>query len=255
MFADVEADLYVMVDGDDTYEHAAAPALVDELLQQGLDMVTGKRLTAGEGGEYRAGHALGNRAFTRLYRVLFGADHGDVFSGYRVMTRRFVKSFPAMTTGFDIETELIAHAAELQVGVGEVPTRYGARPEGSDSKLSTYRDGARILRSALHLYRDLAPARFFGILAALTTLVAWILGIPVILEFFDTGLVERYPTAFLAASIQVIALVLLTSGIVVAAVRRANSEQRRLVYLSHGAPPGFGVVSAPSPAPAEVAAG
>jgi len=245
MFADVEADLYVMVDGDATYEAAAAPVLVELALTHGLDMVVGERITAPstDGEEYRSGHVLGNKVFTGLYRRLFGTDYNDVFSGYRVMTRRFVKSFPAMTTGFDIETELIVHAADLQVGVGERPTAYVARPDGSESKLSTYQDGWRILRSAMRLYRDSSPSRFYGYLAVLTTVLAWALGIPVILDFLDTGEVARYPTAFLAASIQVMALTLLTAGIIIAAVRRANREQRRLVYLSHPAPPGFGRVA------------
>jgi len=242
MFADVEADLYVMVDGDATYEAAAAPALVHLALSNGLDMVVGERITAAstDGEEYRSGHVIGNKVFSGLYRRLFGTDYNDVFSGYRVMTRRFVKSFPAMTTGFDIETELIVHAADLQVGVGEHPTAYVARPDGSESKLSTYQDGWRILQSAIGLYRDSRPSRFYGYGAIIGTAIAWLLGIPIIFEFLDTEEVPRYPTAFLAASIQVMALILLTAGIIIAAVRRANREQRRLVYLSHPAPPGFG---------------
>lgn len=233
MFADVEADVYVMVDGDATYQADIAPELVARLVDGNRDMVVGQRVTEADAGEeYRSGHVLGNAAFTRLYNVLFQTQFEDVFSGYRVMTRRFVKSFPATTTGFDIETELIVHAAELRVEVDEVPTVYKARPEGSTSKLSTYKDGWRIFTSAVRLYKDTAPVRFFGAFAALCTIAAWVLGVPIITEFIDTGRVDRFPTAFLAASLQVIALVLATAGLVINAVEQVSREQRQLAFLA-----------------------
>jgi hypothetical protein len=171
-------------------------------------------------------------AFTKLYNVLFQTTFEDVFSGYRVMTRRFVKSFPATTSGFDIETELIVHAAELRVETDEVPTVYKARPEGSTSKLSTYKDGWRIFVSAIRLYKSTAPVRFFGAFAFLTTVAAWVLGIPIISEYIETNRVDRFPTAFLAASLQVIALVLATAGLVINAVEQVSREQRQLAFLS-----------------------
>lgn len=238
MFADVEADVYVMVDGDATYQADIAPELVDRLVNSNRDMVVGQRVTEEtDGEEYRSGHQLGNAVFTRLYNVLFQTEFLDVFSGYRVMTRRFVKSFPATTTGFDIETELIVHAAELRVEVDEVPTIYKARPEGSASKLSTYKDGWRIFTSAVRLYKNTAPVRFFGILAALSTVAAWVLGIPIITDYIETGLVDRFPTAFLAASLQVIALVLATAGLVINAVEQVSREQRQLSFLATPRPP------------------
>jgi glycosyltransferase involved in cell wall biosynthesis len=236
MFADVDADVYVMVDGDATYQADIAPELVARLVDGNRDMVVGQRVTeasdGSDGEEYRSGHVLGNAAFTRLYNLLFQTEFEDVFSGYRVMTRRFVKSFPATTTGFDIETELIVHAAELRVEVDEVATIYRARPEGSDSKLSTYKDGWRIFSSAIRLYKDTAPVRFFGALALLSTVAAWALGIPIISEFIETNRVDRFPTAFLAASLQVIALVLVTAGLVINAVEQVSREQRQLAFLS-----------------------
>ena len=233
MFADVEADVYVMVDGDATYDADSAPALLELLARDSLDMVVGARVPSdAEGEEYRSGHQLGNRAFTWIYNQLFDCRFDDVFSGYRVFTRRFVKSFPATTGGFDIETELIVHAADLQLEVGEHPTPYLARPEGSDSKLSTYKDGLRILLSALRLYRDSFPQRFFGGFALLATAVAWVLGIPIIDEFIRTGLVPRFPTAVLAAALQIIALVLLTAGLIINSIRQLSREQRRLAFLS-----------------------
>ncbi len=233
MFADVEADVYVMVDGDATYQADIAPDLVMRLIDGNRDMVIGQRVIEHTGGEeYRSGHQLGNVVFTRMYNLLFQTRFEDVFSGYRVMTRRFVKSFPATTSGFDIETELIVHAAELHVEVEEVPTTYVARPEGSASKLSTYSDGWRIFTSAVRLYKDTAPVRFYGALAILCTAAAWALGIPIITDFVETGLVRRFPTAFLAASLQVIALVLVTAGLVINAVEQVSREQRQLAFLA-----------------------
>lgn len=233
MFADVDADVYVMVDGDGTYDPASAPDMVARLLEHDLDMVVGVRVaTQATGQEYRSGHALGNRAFSWLLRQLFPQQANDVFSGYRVFSRRFVKTFPAVTTGFDIETELTAHVADLGAPIDEIETVYIARPAGSDSKLSTYRDGLRILRRAIVLYKEFRPLRFFMTLAAACTVIALVLGIPIIAEFRRTGLVPRYPTAFLAASLQVMAVIFATAGVMLDSVARLRIEHKRLAYLA-----------------------
>ena len=233
MFSEVEADAYLMVDGDGTYEVDVADEMLRRLREDALDMVVGARVpSARDGGEYRSGHALGNRFFSWLYSNMFDTAIGDAFSGYRAMSRRFVKSFPATTSGFDIETELLAHAAELKLEVVEVPARDYSRPEGSESKLGTYRDGLKILFSALRLLSNLHPKRFFGAAALLLTAAALVLGLPVVEEFRETGLVERFPTAILAVSLQIIALILATSGIVISSVRQVSREQRRLAYLA-----------------------
>jgi hypothetical protein len=233
MFADVDADVYVMVDGDATYDPSSAPTMVDLLVERDLDMVVGVRVVEqSEGEEYRAGHAMGNRVFSWLLRRLFPQEASDVFSGYRVFSRRFVKTFPALTSGFDIETELTAHVADLGAAIDEVETSYAARPAGSESKLSTYRDGLRILRRAVVLYKEFRPLRFFMTLAATCTLMALVLGVPIIAEFRRTGLVPRYPTAFLAASLQVMAVVFATAGMVLDSVARLRIEHKRLAYLA-----------------------
>jgi glycosyltransferase involved in cell wall biosynthesis len=231
MFADVDADIYVLVDGDATYDAAAAPAMVKLLVEDDLDMVVGTR-DAESDDAYRRGHDTGNRLFNRYLRVLFGGEFTDVFSGYRVMTRRFVKSFPCASEGFEIETEITAHAVEINAPCAEFRTHYGARHEDSSSKLHTLRDGARIGLRALLLFKELRPLRFFGFLCLFLTIVAWALGIPVIVEFAETGLVARFPTAILAAAIQIVALVCLTSGIVLDSVRRFRRDTKRLAYLS-----------------------
>ncbi len=233
MFSEVEADSYLMVDGDGTYEVEVAVEMLRRLHQDSLDMVVGARVPADRtGGEYPSGHALGNRFFSWLYSTMFDMPIEDAFSGYRAMSRRFVKSFPATTSGFDIETELLAHAAELKLEVVEVSARYFARPEGSESKLGTYRDGAKILLSAIRLLSNLHPKRVFGACALALTAAALVLGLPVVEEFRETGLVERFPTAILAVSLQIIALILATSGIIISAIRQVSREQRRLAYLA-----------------------
>jgi glycosyltransferase involved in cell wall biosynthesis len=239
MFADVEADVYVMVDGDGTYDASAAPGMVEKLANEGLDMVVGARVPEpdAEGEVYRPGHDLGNRAFTRTARLLFGSEFDDLFSGYRVMSRRFVKSFPLRSAGFEIETEITVHAVEVAAACAEVPTAYGARKAESASKLRTYRDGARILRVAIGLFRDLRPMRFFGSLFVLFTLAALLLGIPVVLDYVDTGLVPRFPTAILASALQILAIVFLTCGILLDSVSRSRREARKLAYLSIPPPP------------------
>jgi glycosyltransferase involved in cell wall biosynthesis len=232
MFADIDADVYVLADGDDTYDASAAPTMVDRLVRDRVDMVVGCRSAIGDEDAYPRGHVMGNWLFNRLFRVLFGTTFNDVFSGYRVMSRRFVKSFPVRFPGFEIETELAAHAVDIGLPYAEVVTEYRSREEGSDRKLRTVPDGLRIAAAAALLFKEMRPARFFGLIALVLTLLALALGIPVVNEFLDTGLVLRLPTAVLAASIQIIAFICLTAGLVLDSVCRSRREARRLVYLS-----------------------
>ena len=234
MFADIDADVYLMADGDLTYDPSAAPAMVKLLLDDGLDMVVGTRLhDASEA--YRGGHVLGNRIFTGLLSSLFGRSFSDIFSGYRVFSRRFVKSFPVLSEGFEIETEISVHALELRMPVGEVETAYGARPEGSESKLSTFRDGWRILRTIGTLYRIERPVLFYGSIGALLLIAAIILSIPLVVTYLDTGLVPRFPTAILATGLVIIAVLCFFAGLILDTVTRGRREMRRLAYLSQPA--------------------
>ena len=235
MFADVEADIYLMADGDATYDAAAAPGLIAKLLDEQLDMVVGARKTEVEQA-YRRGHALGNKVFTGLLASLFGRTFSDIFSGYRVFSRRFAKSFPALSRGFETETEISVHALELAMPVGEVVTAYGARPEGSHSKLSTWGDGWRILRTILHLYRIERPVLFFGGIAALLVIAAIILSVPLVITYLDTGLVPRFPTAILATGLVIVAVLSFFAGLILDTVTRGRREMRRLAYLAHPAP-------------------
>jgi len=231
MFADVDADIYVMADGDATYDAAAAPAMIDKVLNDGLDMVVGTRIHEAADA-YRRGHVLGNRAMTGLLARLFGRSFTDIFSGYRVFSRRFVKSFPVLSAGFEIETEISVHALELKMPVGEVETRYLARPEGSASKLSTYRDGFRIARTILTLYRIEKPILFFGLVAAALALLALILSVPLAITYADTGLVPRFPTAILATGLVILSALSLFAGLILDTVVRGRREMRRLAYLA-----------------------
>ncbi len=234
MFADVDADVYIMADGDLTYDPAAAPAMVDMLVAERLDMVVGTRQHEVKDA-YRGGHVLGNRVFTGLLSGLFGRSFSDIFSGYRVFSRRFVKSFPVLSEGFEIETEISVHALELRMPVGEVETAYGARPEGSESKLSTYRDGWRILKTIATLYRIERPVLFYGSIGALLLVAAIVLSVPLVLTYLDTGLVPRFPTAILATGLVIIAVLCFFSGLILDTVTRGRREVRRLAYLSHPA--------------------
>ncbi len=233
MFADIEADVYVLVDGDATYDAAAAGPMVKRLLDEQLDMVVGRRVTNdGETDAYRRGHTLGNSFFSRVLRVLFGSQFKDVFSGYRVMSRRFVKSLPVTSRGFEIETELTTHAVEVGAVCVEVDTTYRARHVDSESSLRTYRDGLRILRKSIVLFQEQRPLRFYTILGAMFTLVAFALGIRVLIDYIETSKVPHFPTAILAAAVQITAFVLLATGIILDAVRRARRDIRRLAYLA-----------------------
>ena len=236
MFADIEADVYIMADGDLTYDPDAAPEMVRMISADRLDMVVGTRRHE-EAEAYRGGHVLGNKVFTRLLSGLFGRSFSDIFSGYRVFSRRFVKSFPVLSEGFEIETEMSVHALELRMPVGEVEARYLARPEGSHSKLSTFRDGWRILKTIVTLYRIERPVLFFGGIGALLLLVALILVVPLAFTYFETGLVPRFPTAILATGITIVAVLSFFAGLILDTVTRGRREMRRLAYLAL-TPPG-----------------
>jgi glycosyltransferase involved in cell wall biosynthesis len=231
MFADVDADIYVMADGDATYDAAAAPELVRRLVEEQLDMVVGARKSEVEEA-YRRGHRLGNRVFTGLLASLFGRTFSDIFSGYRVFSRRFVKSFPALSRGFETETEISVHALELAMPVGEMVTAYGARPEGSHSKLSTYRDGWRIMRTILHLFRIERPVLFYGGIAAFLAALGLILAVPLAITYAATGLVPRFPTAILVTGLMIVAALSFFCGLILDTVVRGRREVRRLFYLS-----------------------
>lgn len=230
-FADIEADVYVMVDGDATYDAAAAPVLVQRLLDEGLDMVVGARVDQ-DPAAYRAGHRFGNRLLTRCVARLFGDTFDDMLSGYRVFSRRYVKSFPAHATGFEIETELAVHALQLRMPVAEMPTAYGARPEGSTSKLNTYRDGARILATIVRLFKAERPLLFFSLGAGASLLLSVLLAIPLFVTYFETGLVPRFPTAILCSALVLLSAVLLACGLVLDTVTRGRIEAKRLAYLA-----------------------
>ena len=235
MFADIDADIYVMADGDATYDAASAPALVARLLDEQCDMVVGSRVhEAAEA--YRRGHQFGNALLTGMLARLFGRSFTDILSGYRVFSRRFVKSFPSLSAGFEIETEISVHALELRMPVAEIETPYYARPEGSASKLSTYGDGWRILRTILQLYRLERPVLFFGLVGAALALAGLILAAPVLVTYWQTGLVPRLPTAILAMGLVILAVLNGFTGLILDTVVRGRSEVRRLAYLGLPAP-------------------
>jgi glycosyltransferase involved in cell wall biosynthesis len=235
MFADVEADIYVLVDGDDTYDAGTVSEMIDLLIADNLDMVTGTREHESNDA-YRRGHQFGNAMLTGAVRMIFGARISDMLSGYRVFSRRFVKSFPALSAGFETETEFTVHALELQMPVGEQLIRYGVRPAGSVSKLNTIRDGIRIARTIIVLVKDERPLPFFSAIALLMFLVALLLGGPVISEFVRTGLVPRFPTAILSASLVLLSFLTLASGMILDTVSHGRRELKRLFYLSLPSP-------------------
>jgi glycosyltransferase involved in cell wall biosynthesis len=231
-FADIEADVYLMIDGDDTYDASAAPRLIETLVSGPLDHVVGVRVdTNVDDGSYRPGHAMGNAAFNKVTTLMFGEQVSDMLSGYRAFSRRYVKSFPANSEEFEIETELTIHAANLRVPQAEVPVAFKDRPEGSESKLRTFRDGFKILGLLGHLLLHERPLLVMGSAGIASAVVSLILGIPVIFEFVDTGKVERFPTAFLASSLMVLAALLVGIGMLMNAVLRGTRETRRLFYL------------------------
>ncbi|CAN5461273.1 glycosyltransferase family 2 protein [soil metagenome] len=231
MFADVDAEIYLLVDGDATYHAASAPAMIDLLLTERLDMVVAHRVDQVDAA-YRPGHRTGNWLLTSFLTTIFGRGFEDILSGYRVFSRRFVKSFPVLSDGFEIETELSVHALELSMPVAELKTPYFARPEGSFSKLNTWRDGFRILGTILKLYRSEKPLRFFGSISATMAAMAVILAIPIFITYAEQGVVPRLPTAVLAVGIMIVAVVSLFAGLILDTVTRGRRESRMLHYLA-----------------------
>ena len=231
MFSDIEADIYVLVDGDDTYEAASVREMIEQLRAGTLDMVTGTRITQIQAA-YRPGHRFGNVMLTGLVAAIFGNRISDMLSGYRVFSRRFVKSFPALSSGFETETELTIHALELKMPLGEVDTPYRDRMEGSSSKLSTYKDGARILATIVQLVKEEKPLQFFMVVAAALFLLAIGISIPIFIEFHRTHLVPRFPTAILATGIVLLSFLSLVCGLILDSVARGRKEAKRMVYLS-----------------------
>jgi glycosyltransferase involved in cell wall biosynthesis len=235
MFADADADVYVLVDGDATYDAASAPRMIEALLSERLDMVVGLRVDQAVAA-WRPGHRIGNRILTGFISSVFGQAFKDILSGYRILSRRFVKSFPVLSDGFEIETELTVHALELALPVAEIDTPYYARPEGSVSKLNTYRDGFRILATILRLYRSEKPLRFFTAISALLILVSVGLAIPILVTYLEEGIVPRLPTAVLSMGLMILAMLSVSSGLVLDTVTRGRREMKLLAYLSQAPP-------------------
>ncbi|MFD1253002.1 MULTISPECIES: glycosyltransferase [Devosia] len=235
-FADVDADVYVMADGDGTYDASQSRILVDTLLDGGLDMVVGTRRAIGDGEEYRPGHVLGNKVLTGTVANIFGRGFSDMLSGYRVLSRRFVKSFPALSRGFEIETELTIHALELRAPYAEVPTAYGSRIEGSTSKLNTIRDGFSILEMILRLFARERPRQLYLSVGIVTAIISLLLAIPVFIDYFETGLVPRFPTAILSGLGIIASLILGAMAAILDSVVTGRREAKRLRYLEIPAP-------------------
>ncbi|MGY6276406.1 glycosyltransferase [Methylomonas sp. MgM2] len=231
MFSDIDADIYIMADGDGTYDAHSAPAMIQRLVDEHLDMVVGTRQDVYQNA-HRLGHGIGNRIFNTMYRSLFGPLFTDIFSGYRVFSVRFVKSFPAISSGFEIETEMSVHASQLRMPVAEIPTKYGVRQEGSTSKLRTFRDAFRIMFTFLILFKEIRPARFFGVLAISLLLLAIILFFPLLLTYLETGLVPRFPTAILVTGLVLMASIFTVSGLILDSVARGRLEQKRMWYMN-----------------------
>ena len=235
MFGDVEADVYLLVDGDDTYDATAAPMMVHRLLAEGLDMVSAARVSS-SAGAYRTGHRFGNKALSGVVRMVFGRQFEDMLTGYRAFSRRFVKSFPAHSRGFEIETELTVHTLQMRLPAIEVEAPYGERPDGSESKLSTFRDGWRILRMISLMVREERPLQFFGIASLACVVAAGLMTAPLMLDYLRTGLVPRQPTLIVGVGLAVVALLSLVCGLILDTVARARLEQRRLAYLAFPGP-------------------
>lgn len=235
MFADVEADIYLLVDGDATYDAPSAPRLVSDLIENHRDMVVGARVDRDKAA-YRRGHRTGNRLLTGFVASVFGRSFTDILSGYRVFSRRFVKSFPVLSRGFEIETELTIHALELDLPVGEIETPYFARPEGSQSKLNTWRDGFRILWMIVRMFRSERPLQFFSIIAAVLAVASIVLAIPIVATYLEQGVVPRLPTAVLSTGLMIVAVLAGAAGLILDTVTRGRREMKLLAYLAQGAP-------------------
>jgi len=231
MFADIDADIYLMADGDGTYDPGDAPSLVNALITERVDMVVGCRRGVGlDAG--RSGHAFGNRLFNRLYRSMFGGGYNDIFSGYRAFTRRFVKSFPAISTGFEIETEMSVHASQLMIPTAEIDLAYGRRPNGSASKLRTFSDGFRILKMFAMLLKETRPFVFYSIFAVLFWAAGLVLMLPVVATWLETGLVPRLPTAVVATGLFIIGFMMAGCGLILDSVSRSRVDQKRILFLT-----------------------
>jgi glycosyltransferase involved in cell wall biosynthesis len=237
MFADIEADVYVLVDGDDTYDAAASTALVKRLIEERLDFINAMRVSTAKDA-YRAGHRFGNWLLTGLVRQIFGRQFNDMLSGYKFLSRRFVKSFPAMSIGFETETELAVHALELRMPSTEVATVYKERPPGSVSKLRTYSDGARIMMLIAHLVKDERPMHFFGFSGLFLIVSAFLLSIPLLVTYLETGLVPRLPTAILSVALVVVGVLCVFTGLILDMTTKTRREMKRLIYLSFPSFPG-----------------
>jgi glycosyltransferase involved in cell wall biosynthesis len=231
MFADVDADIYVLVDGDATYDAPSAPKLIERLVAERLDMVVGRRIEQSTT-SYRPGHRFGNQLLTGFLWAVFGRAFADILSGYRVFSRRFVKSFPVLSDGFEIETELTVHALELALPLAELDTPYFARPEGSFSKLNTWRDGFRILATIGRLYRSERPLRFFTVIGIVLALLSVGLAVPIFITYFELGIVPRLPTAVLSTGLMILAVLSISSGLVLDTVTRGRREMKLLAYLA-----------------------
>lgn len=234
MFADIDADVYVMVDGDATYDAASAPKLIQELVDNKLDMVTGKRVSS-ETEAYRQGHRFGNKLLTGIVAKTFGKQFDDMLTGYRVFSKRFVKSFPATARGFEIETELTIHSLEQRLPVAEIDTPYGVRPEGSESKLNTYSDGFKILKVIFLLIKEEKPLQFFSTVSVLLFFSSLVLAWPIFLTYIETGLVPRLPTAILATGLMLLSFLTVVGGVIMEAIAQSRKESRRFQYLLHNA--------------------
>ncbi len=234
MFADIQADIYVLADGDLTYDADAAPQLIEELVAQELDVVVGVRL--GQDGSFRQGHRFGNQLFNRCVRALFGPGFTDILSGYRIMSRRFAKSFPIASSGFEIESELSIHALDLRLPVAEFPLRYAPRPENSVSKLRTFHDGLRILLTIISMYKELKPFSFFGFFSVSFILLGMFLGAPVVVGYLETGLVPRLPTAILAVALVQLGFMSMICGVLLDSVSALRRDGKRIQYLNHASP-------------------
>lgn len=238
MFAEIDADIYVMADGDGTYDAASAPEMIEAMRAESLDMVVGTRDVTPGVNAYRAGHATGNRMLTGLVRLFFGVGFSDMLSGYRVLSRRFVKSFPALSEGFEIETELTIHCLSMGLPVREVPTPYSERAEGTSSKLRTFRDGLRILLLSVRMLKDFRPLMFFGLISLASALLSIWLLVPVVVEFVETGDVPRFPTAIMSMGLMIVSLLSLTAGFILDSVAQLRLEGKRLAYLAQSETPG-----------------
>lgn len=232
MFADVEADYYIMVDGDATYDASRACEMIEKMITCKLDMLVGCRVDEGQKENYRRGHRFGNKLLTGSVKNIFGGDFSDMLSGYRVFSRRYVKSFPSQSTGFEIETELTVHALEMAMPYGEIDTSYGSRPEGSVSKLSTYKDGIKILRTIARLYMFERPLACFTGIGAIFALASILLSLPLFIDYYSSGTVPKLPTAVLVTGLAVVSLLMFVSGIILDSLARARKEMRRFTYLS-----------------------